>query len=45
MLFLYKQLLHEVLAIDSPAVIRSWIERYMTEQGLQDLVRSQVQRA
>lgn len=40
-----KALLHEVLAVDSPAVIRSWIEHYMMGKGLHDLVRSQAQRA
>jgi phosphotransferase system enzyme I (PtsP) len=32
-------LLDDVLQMDNPAVIRSWIERYMIQKGLTDLVR------
>ncbi len=34
-----KQLLAEVLLIDNPAVIRSWIEHFMIARGLGSLVR------
>ena len=34
-----KQLLAEILLIDNPSVIRSWIERFMTTRGLGSLVR------
>ncbi len=34
-----QQLLAEILLIDNPAVIRSWIERFMTTRGLGSLVR------
>ncbi|MEC7118797.1 MAG: phosphoenolpyruvate--protein phosphotransferase [Pseudomonadota bacterium] len=32
-------LLTEVISIDNPSVIRSWIERFMLQHGLGDLVR------
>lgn len=34
-----KQLLAEILLIDNPSVIRSWIELFMTTRGLGSLVR------
>ena len=34
-----KQLLAEILLIDNPSVIRSWIERFMTTRSLGSLVR------
>ncbi len=34
-----KNLLDEVLVMDSPAVIRSWVEHYMIKKGLADVVR------
>jgi phosphotransferase system enzyme I (PtsP) len=32
-------LLSEVLKMDNPAVIRSWVERYMQNNGLGSMVR------
>lgn len=38
-----RQLLSEILVIDNPSVIRSWIEHFMIARGLSSLVRPQHQ--
>jgi phosphotransferase system enzyme I (PtsP) len=34
-----QKLLDEILPMDNPAVIRSWVERYFSKHQLQDLLR------